>query len=116
VEDEIMNRSDLEQELKSLGVTLKGWMPVLQCDTCKRHWEPFGIAVGATAPTVRFDYWKCKNNCNADHQPSHALQTALPKYIVLNDVPGMIFGEGDEEAFEDYVRSMDPTEIPNRNF
>jgi len=28
----------------------------------------------------------------------------------------MIFGEGDEEAFEDYVRSMDATEIPNRNF
>ena len=111
-----MNRSDLEQELKSLGVTLKGWMPVLQCDTCKRHWEPFGIGVGATAPTVRLDYWKCKNNCNADRQPSHALQTALPKYMVLNDVPGMIFGEGDEEAFEDYVRSMDPTEIPNRNF
>ena len=110
-----MNRSDLEQELKTLGVTLKGWMPVLQCDTCKRHWEPFGIAVGAAAPTVRFDYWKCKNNCNANYQPSHALQTALPKYIVLNDVPGMIFGEGDEEAFEDYVRSMDPTEIPNRN-
>ena len=57
-----MNRNDLERELKSVGVTLKGWMPVLQCDTCKRNWEPFSIAVGASAPTVRFDYWKCNNN------------------------------------------------------
>lgn len=110
-----MNRNDLERELKSVGVTLKGWMPVLQCDVCKRHWEPFGIAVGATAPTVRFDYWQCKNNCNATSHPSHALQTALPKYIVLNDVPGMLFGDGDLEEFEDYVRSMDATEITNRN-
>jgi hypothetical protein len=110
-----MNRNALERELKKVGVSLKGWLPVLQCDVCKHHWEPFSTAVGATAPTVRFDYWQCKNNCNAGSHPSYELQIALPKYVVINDVPGMLFGEGDLEEFEKYVKSMDATEIPNRN-
>jgi hypothetical protein len=111
-----MNRSLLERELKGVGVTLKGWLPVLQCDTCKNYWEPFSTAVGATAqsPTVRFDYWQCKNRCNAGYHPSYEMQTALPKYVVLNDIPGMLFGDGDLEEFEEYVRSMDATEVPNR--
>ena len=108
-----MNRNTLERDLKKVGVSLKGWLPVLQCDVCKHHWEPFSAAVGATAPTVRFDYWQCKNKCNAGAQPSHELQTALPKYIVINDVPGMLFGEDDLREFEEYVRSMDATQIPN---
>jgi len=109
-----MNRNDLEQDLKRVGVSLKGWFPVLQCDVCKHHWEPFSIAVGATAPTIRFDYWQCKNKCNSNLQPSREVQTALPKYVMINDIPGMLFGEGDLEEFEDYVRSMDMTEIQNR--
>jgi len=109
-----MNRNDLEQDLKRVGVSLKGWVPVLQCDVCKHHWEPFSIAVGATAPTIRFDYWQCKNKCNSNLQPSREVQTALPKYVMINDIPGMLFGEGDLEEFEDYVRSMDMTEIQNR--
>jgi hypothetical protein len=109
-----MNRDSLEQELKNVGVTLKGWLPVLQCDVCKHHWEPFTTAVGSSAPTVRFDYWQCKNGCNASAKPSHELQTALPRYVVINDIPGMIFEESDMEDFERYVRSMDVTEITNR--
>ena len=110
-----MNRNALERDLKKVGVSLKGWLPVLQCDVCKHHWEPFSTAVGATAPTVRFDYWLCKNNCNAGSHPSHELQTALPKYVVINDIPGMLFGEGDMEEFEQYVRSMDAIKCTNRN-
>jgi len=109
-----MDRSTLERDLKRVGVSLKGWLPVLQCDVCKHHWEPFSTAVGATAPTIRFDYWQCKNECNAGFQPSRELQTVLPKYVVINDIPGMLFGEGDLEEFEEYVRSMDATEITNR--
>ena len=109
-----MNRNTLERDLKKVGVSLNGWLPVLQCDVCKHHWQPFSAAVGGTAPTVRFDYWQCKNKCNAGFQPSHALQTALPKYVVLNDIPGMIFGEEDRREFEAYVRSMDATEVFNR--
>src|SRR6185295_7347102 len=109
-----MNRNTLERDLKRLGISLKGWLPVLECDVCRSHWEPFGAAVGASAPTIRFDYWKCKNGCNSERQPSQDLQTALPKYIVINDIPGMLFGEGDREEFEEYVRSMDATEITNR--
>jgi len=111
-----MNRNALERELKQVGVSLKGWFPVLQCDVCKHHWEPFSIAVGATAPTIRFDYWQCKNQCNASLVPSREVQVALPKYVVINDIPGMLFGEGDREEFEQYVRSMDATEVPNRAF
>lgn len=109
-----MNRNALERELKQVGVSLKGWLPVLQCDVCKHHWEPFSTAVGASNPTIRFDYWKCKNRCNASFRPSRELQVALPKYVVINDIPGMLFGDGDLEEFEQYVRSMDATEIPNR--
>jgi hypothetical protein len=89
-----MNRNALEQDLKKVGVSLKGWLPVLQCDVCKHHWEPFSTAVGATAPTVRFDYWQCKNNCNAGSHPSHGLQTALPKYVVINDIRNALWRRG----------------------
>lgn len=109
-----MKRSTLERELKLLGVSLKGWMPVLQCDSCKEHWEPFNAAVGAAAPTARLDYWQCPNECNAGKEASRAIQTAIPKYVVLNDIPGMLFSDEDLPEFETYVRSMDATEIPNR--
>jgi hypothetical protein len=33
---------------------------------------------------------------------------------MINDVPGMLFGEGDREEFEEYVHSMDATQITNR--
>lgn len=109
-----MNRESLERDLKKVGVSIKGWLPVLECEVCKHHWQPFSSAVGASAPTVRFDYWQCKNGCNRSARPSHALQTALPKYIVINDIPGMLFGDGDLREFEEYVRSMDATIVPNK--
>ncbi len=109
-----MNRSILETKLKKVGVTLNGWMPVLQCDACKHRWEPFNLAIGSSAPTARFDYWKCPNNCNADDQITSEIQTAMPRYIVMNDVPGMIFSDEDLPEFERYVRSMDATEVPSR--
>jgi hypothetical protein len=109
-----MNRSMLERELKLAGISLNGWMPVLQCDSCKQRWEPFQVAVGESAPTVRLDYWKCPGGCNQSMTTSHALRTALPKYVVLNDIPGMIFGDEDLSEFERFVRSMDMTEVANR--
>jgi hypothetical protein len=109
-----MNRSTVERELKKVGITLRGWVPILECDSCKRRWEPFTAAVGTAAPTARFDYWKCRNGCNTKARLGHEIQTAIPKYIVLNDIPGMVFGEEDLKEFEGYVRSMDATEIPNR--
>jgi hypothetical protein len=110
-----MNRSILETKLKKVGVTLNGWMPVLQCDACKHRWEPFNLAIGSSAPTARFDYWKCPNNCNAGAQVSNEIQTAMPRYVVMNNIPGMIFSDQDLPEFERYVRSMDATEVPNRD-
>jgi hypothetical protein len=110
-----MNRSILETKLKKVGVTLNGWMPVLQCDACKHRWEPFNLAIGSSAPTARFDYWKCPKNCNAGAQVSNEIQTAMPRYVVMNNIPGMIFSDQDLPEFERYVRSMDATEVPNRD-
>ena len=109
-----MNRSILERELKKAGVSLKGWLPVLQCDSCKQHWEPFGAAVGSGAPTARLDYWQCPNKCNAGKSVGREIKTAIPRYVVINDIPGMLFGDEDLPEFETYVRSMDATEVPNR--
>ena len=109
-----MNRDQLENELKRAHVNLNGWLPVLQCDICKRRWEPFATAVGENAPTARFDYWICPNRCNADVEISPDVKTAIPRYVVLNDIPGMVFNGRDYEEFERYVRSMDATEVMNR--
>ncbi len=109
-----MNRSILERELKKVGVSLNGWLPVLVCDACKQSWEPFNTTVGPAAPTARFDYWKCPNNCNAASQVGREIQTVVPKYVIINDIPGMIFSDEDLPMFERYVRSMDATEVPNR--
>jgi hypothetical protein len=108
-----MNRSILERELKKVGVTLNGWMPVFLCDTCQRRWEPFEGAVGSSAPTARFDYWKCPNKCNANAHVSREVQTAIPKFVVFNEVPGMIFGDEDLPEFRRYVKGMDSTVVPN---
>ena len=110
-----MNREALEQKLNAVGVSLNGWMPVLQCNTCQHRWEPFHAIVGANAPTVRFDYWRCPKGCNATAQVGRDIRTMLPDLVVINDIPGMVFGDEDREAFERYVRSMDLTEIPNRD-
>lgn len=109
-----MNKDLLESELKRARVNLNGWIPVLQCDICKNRWEPFPAASGENAPTARFDYWMCPNKCNADAQVAPEVRTAIPKYVVINDVPGMIFGEEDLLEFERYVRSMDATLVQNR--
>ncbi len=110
-----MNRDTLESELKRAGVSLNGWLPVLQCETCKKRWEPFAVGVdGPAAPTARFDYWVCPNKCNADAQVGLEIQTVLPRYVMINDVPGMIFGDEDLPEFERYVRSMEATEISNK--
>lgn len=109
-----MNRDVLESELKRVHVSLNGWLPVLQCDVCKKRWEPFAAAVGDNAPTARFDYWICPNKCNAMTDVSLAVKTAIPRYIVINDIPGMIFDDKDLPEFERYVRSMEATEVFNR--
>lgn len=110
-----MNRDKLETALKQAGVSLNGWLPVLQCDSCKKRWEPFAVAVdGPSAPTARFDYWMCPNKCNADADVGIEIKTAIPTYVMINDVPGMIFADEDLEEFERYVRSMDATEVFNK--
>lgn len=110
-----MNRDKLEAELKRADVSLNGWLPVLQCDTCKKRWEPFAAAVdGPSAPTARLDYWMCPNKCNANADVGLEIKTAIPRYVIINDVPGMIFGDEDLREFERYVRSMDATEVFNK--
>ena len=110
-----MNRDILESELKRAGVSLNGWLPMLQCNTCKKRWEPFAVAVdGPSAPTARFDYWVCPNKCNANAEVGFDIKTVLPRYVMINDVPGMVFGDEDLPEFERYVRSMDATEISNK--
>ncbi len=110
-----MNRSILEKELKKVGVSLFGWLPVLQCDSCKGRWAPFNPAIGPNTPTATFDFWRCPNKCNSEAQVGREIQTAVPRYIVVNDIAGMIFGDEDLPEFERYVHSMDLTEIPNRS-
>ena len=110
-----MNRDKLEIELRRVGVSLNGWLPVLQCVNCKKRWEPFVTAVdGPSAPTARFDYWMCPNRCNENEDVGLEIKTAIPRYVVINDVPGMIFGDEDLAEFERYVRSMDATEVFNK--
>ncbi|HXC71176.1 MAG TPA: hypothetical protein VN644_14435 [Pyrinomonadaceae bacterium] len=110
-----MNRDNLEAGLKRAGVSLNGWLPVMHCDTCNKLWEPFAVAVdGPSAPTARLDYWVCPNKCNADAQVDLEIKTVIPRYVMINDVPGMIFDDEDLEEFERYVRSMDVTQIFNR--
>ncbi|PWT83226.1 MAG: hypothetical protein C5B44_00920 [Acidobacteria bacterium] len=110
-----MNRNVLKRELKKIGISLDGWLPVVQCDVCKRRWEPFNAEVGPSARTARFDYWKCPNRCNAKAKPGWEVQTAIPRYLVINDIAGMIFDDEDLPEFERYVHSMDATEIVNRD-
>jgi len=109
-----MNREQLESELKRAHVSVNGWLPVLQCDICKRRWEPFATAVGDIAATARFDYWICPNRCNKAAKVPLEVKTAVPRYVVINDVPGMVFDDADYEEFDRYVRSMDATEVYNR--
>src|SRR6476659_5423884 len=110
-----MNRDKLETALKHAGVSLNGWLPVLQCDSCKKRWEPFAAAVdGPSAPTARFDYWMCPNKCNEEADVGLEIKTAIPRFVTINDVPGMIFSDEDLPEFERYVRSMDATEVYNR--
>ena len=109
-----MDRTVLAKELKAVGVSLNGWMPVLHCGACRSQWEPFHAAVGSSAPTARLDYWKCPNNCNANLQTSRTIETALPRYVVINEIPGMLFGDEDLREFELYAYSMDATQVPNK--
>ena len=110
-----MKRDLLESELKRAHVSLNGWLPVLQCDICKQRWEPFATAVGESAPTARLDYWMCPNKCNADALVGKTIQTAIPRHVLINDIPGMVFDDQDMIEFERYVRSMDVTEVYNRS-
>ena len=110
-----MNRDRLETELKRAGVSLNGWLPVLHCDICNKLWEPFAVAVdGPSARTARLDYWVCPNKCNAEAQVGLEMKTVVPRYVMINDVPGMIFDDEDLVEFQRYVRSMDATQIFNR--
>lgn len=106
-----MNRSILERELKKAGVTIKGWVPVFQCDTCGLTWEPFKETLDASA-TAKFDYWQCPSRCNAEMSVSREIKTALPTFVMINDVPGMLFGDEDQAEFEAYVSSMEATIVP----
>ena len=110
-----MNRDALERQLKRVDVSLNGWLPVLQCDVCWRRWEPFVADTGTSAPTARFDYWICPNKCNANAEVGIEVKTAIPRLVVINDIPGMIFGNEDLREFERYVHSMDVTEVFNRS-
>jgi hypothetical protein len=110
-----MNRSILAKELKTAGVNLNGWMPVLQCEACKHRWEAFHTTVGSSATTAKVDYWMCPNKCNATAQISREIETIIPKYVVINGIPGMIFGDEDLLEFERYACSMDSTIVPNKN-
>ena len=109
-----MNRAILESELKKVGVSLLGWLPALQCDTCDKRWQPFNTELGPGAPTIRLDYWVCPNRCNAGSRLGKEIKSAIPRYVVINDVAGMIFGDEDLAEFEKYVHSMDVTEVHNR--
>jgi hypothetical protein len=109
-----MNRSIVARELKSVGVSLNGWMPVLQCEVCKQRWEAFHTAVGASAPTAKVDYWMCPNKCNATAQVSREMEASVPKYVLINGMPGITYGDEDLREFERYARSMDSTITPNR--
>jgi hypothetical protein len=42
------------------------------------------------------------------------IKTAIPRYVMINDVPGMIFDDEDLPDFERYVRSMDVTQVLDR--
>jgi hypothetical protein len=108
-----MNRTMLAKELKTVGVTLNGWMPVMQCDVCDRLWEPFKTAFDAMA-TLRFDYWRCPNGCNASAKVHHEFATVVPNLVEINGITGMVFGADDVEDFERYVYSLDATQVPNR--
>jgi len=110
-----MNRTILEQELKTVGVSLNGWMPVFLCDNCNQRWELFHTAVGSAVPTPRQEYWRCPNGCNAKAEVSGSIQTARPRYVCINDVPGMVLDDEDAEEFARYVRSMDLTEVPTKS-
>ena len=110
-----MNRSNVARELKGVGVSLNGWMPVLQCEACKRRWEAFHTAAGSSVPTAKVDYWMCPNKCNATRKMSREMESSIPKYVLINGVPGMIYGDEDLLEFEQYARSMDSTMVPNRN-
>jgi len=109
-----MNRSVLERELKRVGISVFGWLPVLHCDACKHRWEPFYVVAGANTPTAKLDYWKCPNQCNAQARVPQDVETVIPQYVMLNDIPGMVFGDEDLHEFERYVHSMDLTVVPNR--
>ena len=67
------------------------------------------------APTARLDYWRCPNGCNANAEVSGSIQTALPRYVCINDIPGMVLDDEDAEEFARYVRSMDLTEVPTKS-
>ena len=110
-----MNRSILARELKTAGVSLNGWMPILQCEACKLRWEAFDTTVGSSGPTAKVDYWMCPNKCNATAPMSREIESSIPKYVLINGMPGMIYGDEDLLEFERYARSMDSTIVPNRN-
>jgi hypothetical protein len=56
----------------------------------------------------------CPNRCNASANVGLEIKTAIPRYVAINDVPGMVFDEEDLKEFERYVRSMDATEVFNK--
>ncbi len=68
---------------------------------------------GPSAPTARLDYWTCPNKCNASADVGIEIKTAIPTYVVINDVAGMIFSDEDLPEFKRYVHSMDVTEVYN---
>jgi hypothetical protein len=108
-----MKRNVFERELKNVGVTMQGWDPVFRCDACGKRWQPFNQPGEPTAPTARLDYWKCPNKCNDEAEPSRAMSVITPRYVLQNDIPGVVFGDEDLKDFEQFVRSMDATEISN---
>jgi hypothetical protein len=56
----------------------------------------------------------CPKKCNENAEVGMDIKTAIPRFVMINDIPGMIFADDDLPEFERYVRSMDATEVFNR--
>lgn len=109
-----MNRRFLEAELKKAGVTLEGWEAMLACDRCKQRWRPFTVVDGCSGCAVQPDYWKCPRGCNAAVGVNPQIENPAAEYVVISDIPGVVFAADDLREFEIFVKSIDNTEVWNK--
>ena len=110
-----MNRRLLEAELKKVGVSMQGWDPILGCDKCDRRWRPFTMVDDGPGCVIQADYWKCPSGCNAAVGVNSLIVSLTAKYYLINDIPGMIVAPEDLREFEQFVMSVDNTEVWNKD-